>query len=450
MKKNIFLFFFLILINQCSFDNKTGIWEDANRAKKILKIEDKNKKLEEVFLKKTRSFDEEKNVSINSIIKIDNTFVSTTDKNNYFNPPNNIANVQYWNKKNILSKSRKLPRSDDESKIKFYDNSILSYDKKGTIYIYSLSSGNKSFEFNFYKKKFKKYKKKIYLEIYNNQIIAADNLGYLYSLDIFTGKLIWAVNYGIPFRSNLKIIENQLVLANQDNIIYSINLNTGKANWQFATSESKLKNNFQNTLVIDEFNSSIIFFNTSGELYSINYKNQKINWVLNFKTSVKDSFSDLFSSSPLVTQNNNIIISTNNSIYNYNNTNGSKKWESPVSTDLKPIITKNNIFLFSKTNLLICLDIVSGEVVWSKNIFNSINTYNSKELKKIGKIKNITIADYNILLFTSKGYLLNFDYKNGNIISIKDISKSGINSDPLFINGYFYIFDKKNRIIKYE
>ena len=249
---------------------------------------------------------------------------------------------------------------------------------------------------------------------------------------------------------NGKIIENQLVLANQDNIIYSINLNTGKANWQFATSESKLKNNFQNTLVIDEFNSSIIFFNTSGELYSINYKNQKINWVLNFKTSVKDSFSDLFSSSPLATQNNNIIISTNNSIYNYNNTNGSKKWESPVSTDLKPIITKNNIFLFSKTNLLICLDIVSGEVVWSKNIFNSINTYNSKELKKIGKIKNITIADYNILLFTSKGYLLNFDYKNGNIISIKDISKSGINSDPLFINGYFYIFDKKNRIIKYE
>ena len=219
---------------------------------------------------------------------------SICEKSFIDDPPNNIANVQYWNKKNILIKSSKLSKSKEKSQFIFYNNGILSHDQKGRIYLYSLSNKKKVLEFNFYKKKFKKYKKKIYLKIHKNQIIAADNLGYLYSLDIVTGKLIWAINYGIPFRSNLKIIDNQLILANQDNIIYSVDVKTGKSIWQFATSQSKLKNNFLNTIVIDKINSSIIFFNTSGELYSINYKNQKINWVLNFKASSQDSFSDLF------------------------------------------------------------------------------------------------------------------------------------------------------------
>jgi outer membrane protein assembly factor BamB len=450
MKRNIFLFFFLIIINHCSFDNKTGIWEDADKSKKIIKIENKNSKLVEVFVKKNKSFNEEKNVSSKSIVEIDQIFENTTNKNNYYDPPNNIANVQYWNKKNILIKSSKLSKSKEKSQFIFYNNGILSHDQKGRIYLYSLSNKKKVLEFNFYKKKFKKYKKKIYLKIHKNQIIAADNLGYLYSLDIVTGKLIWAINYGIPFRSNLEIIDNQLILANQDNIIYSVDVKTGKSIWQFATSQSKLKNNFLNTIVIDKINSSIIFFNTSGELYSINYKNQKINWVLNFKASSQDSFSDLFNSSPLVTHSNNILISTNNSLYNYNNINGSKNWESPIALDIKPVITKNNIFLVSKTNYLICLSVANGDVIWSKNIGNAIKDLKNKKNKRIGQIKNITLADYNILLFTSGGYLLNFDYKNGKIKSSEKIMKSGISSDPLFLNGYFYIFDNKNRLIKYE
>ena len=46
---------------------------------------------------------------------------------------------------------------------------------------------------------------KIKLKISNKNLIVSDNLGYLYSLKINSGKLNWAKNYGIPFRSNIKI-----------------------------------------------------------------------------------------------------------------------------------------------------------------------------------------------------------------------------------------------------
>ena len=109
------------------------------------------------------------------------------------------------------------------------------------------------------------------MAIDDNKIFAADNLGYLYVLDLNTKNIIWAKNFGIPFRSNLKIEKNQIFLANQDNTIYSINKNTGDVIWQYATSPTKLKTVFKNSIDIDQYNSNLFFLNTSGELYSINY-----------------------------------------------------------------------------------------------------------------------------------------------------------------------------------
>ena len=36
-------------------------------------------------------------------------------------------------------------------------------------------------------------------------IYVCDNFGYLYALDYKNNKILWAQNYKIPFRSNIKI-----------------------------------------------------------------------------------------------------------------------------------------------------------------------------------------------------------------------------------------------------
>ena len=42
-------------------------------------------------------------------------------------------------------------------------------------------------------------------------IYISDNIGYVYAYNYLENKILWAKNYKIPFKSNLKIYENKLL-----------------------------------------------------------------------------------------------------------------------------------------------------------------------------------------------------------------------------------------------
>ena len=86
--------------------------------------------------------------------------------------------------------------------------------------MYSLINKNIISKFNFYKKKHRNIEKSLNIIIDNKIIYISDNIGYLYAYDYFENKLLWAKNYKIPFRSNLKIKNNKLIGANQNNTLF--------------------------------------------------------------------------------------------------------------------------------------------------------------------------------------------------------------------------------------
>ena len=104
----------------------------------------------------------------------------------------------------------------------FDRNNIIISDNKGNINIYDVNQQKIIFKFNFYKKRIKKIEIKLKIIVEKNIIYVADNLGYLYAIDYYNAKLIWAKNYKKPFRSNLKIYKEKILLADQDNSIYII------------------------------------------------------------------------------------------------------------------------------------------------------------------------------------------------------------------------------------
>ena len=315
------------------------------------------------------------------------------------------------------------------------------------IFIYSIDLKKKLFKYNFYKKKYKNFKKEIYLAINKNILIAADNLGYIYAIDLNTKSLIWAKNYGIPFRSNIKITDKQILLANQDNVIYSLELTSGEKNWQYSTNLTFLKSDFINNFTIDELNKNLFFLNTSGEFYSINYKNKNINWVLNFRNASLKGNTNLFLSQPIIQKKDILIISTEKGVLSYNRINGMKNWFFASNASTKPILTTHFLYLISKNNLLICLDNKTGSVLWSKNIYKNITT---KIVKKIGKLYDFKIVNNDLSIYTRKGYLLTYNYKNGNFIETKKISKNGINSEVVFLNKGMFLIDNKNKLLKFN
>ncbi len=448
MKKILVGLFIFIASSNCSFDNKTGIWKDQRDLKEVTNKKYEN--LKSVFVQK-EAFNDEIEVDKNLKIAIDPPIKNKDWSEKYHNQTNNVPNFYYKNKREIILKSSKFSKSSEMSNAVIYKNNLIYHDSKGTIFVYSLSAQKKILEYNFYKKKFKKFKKKIYLIAKNNKIYASDNLGYIYALSSVTGKIIWAKNFGIPFRSNIKIVDDQLILANQDNIIYSIKISNGDKNWEFSTTPTILKTKFENNILVDEKNNSILFLNTSGELYSINYLNRKINWFFNFSKSMSKEITELFSATPLVLKEKEILLSTGNLIHYYDSYSGEKKWNKFLPLDTKPTITKENIFLITKNKFLVCLDSTSGNIIWSKKIDKNIkNKELEKKLKKIKKIKNLMIVNGQIFLFSSSGYLIIFKNKNGELISINKILNSGLNTDPFFIDGHMYLFDKKNRLFKYQ
>ena len=456
--KRLLIILGVIILASCSFDNKTGIWKDASN----IPVEDSglgsiqndnaNQRYEEIFTK-DKIYNEEKVGSIPLNISIDQPIKVSNWVEQYAVPTNNISNFYYTNKDVLVSKSSKLSKFSGNKNysnrsVLFYENKLISYDHKGTIFLYDLEFKKKIFEYNFYKKNFKNFEKEIYLLIDKNVLFAADNLGYLYAIDLNSRSLLWAKNYGIPFRSNIKFANNQLFLANQDNVIYSINIQNGDKNWQFATSLTFLKSDFYNNFAVDEVNNNLIFLNTSGELYSINYLDQKINWVLNFKNPSLAGDTDLFLSQPIIVKNNDVLISTEKAIFSYNHLNTIRNWSFSIEPSLKPVSTLNHIFVLANNDLLICLDLSTGNVIWSKNIFKEIG--NNKISKKIGKFYDMKIVNGNINLFSNEGYSFSYKFDDGSLINFKKLSRSGINSKIYFINESMLLLDNSNKLLRYN
>ena len=199
--KRLLLIFVAIVFVSCSFDDKTGIWKDAsntpvdNQTSNQILENEPTIRYEEIFTK-NKTYNEEKeqdnflNIEISKPLRIANW------PEQYAISNNNISNFFYSGNNILLSKSSKLSKLSSEGKylnkkIIFYKNNLISHDHKGTIFIYSLSLKKKIFEYNFYKKNFKTFNKEINLIVNENFLFAADNLGYLYALNLNDKSIIW-------------------------------------------------------------------------------------------------------------------------------------------------------------------------------------------------------------------------------------------------------------------
>ena len=450
--KNLLLIFVALITISCSFDNKTGIWKDAssipvdNQVVNTIEENQSERKYVDTSEQSTM-FNDEVDASSGSILKLDNPVVIDNWNEQYGSITNNISSISHSGPKTLISRSSKLSKFSRNKNIVFYKNDLITFDHKGRIFIYSAILKKKVYIYNFYKKNFKDFSKYIYLKINENILYAADNLGYVYAIDLKNESLVWAKNFGIPFRSNIKVTDGQVLLANQDNKVYSLDAETGNKNWQFSTSETFLKNDFKNNIAIDKSSKSLLFLNTNGELFSINYINQKINWVLNFKKSSPSQDSTLFLSQPIALKSNNLIVSTEKATISYSTEDSSKNWSLGVEAALKPTITSNHTFVLSKNNLLICVENKTGNVLWSVNI---LKNFEPKFKRKIGKFSDFKIVNNELNLFSKNGYLLSLNYNDGNLKYIKKISKKGINSEVVFLNNNMFLIDNKNKLLKFN
>ena len=83
-------------------------------------------------------------------------------------------------------------------------------------------------------------------------------MGYIYNLNKNNGKIKWAKNYNVPFKSNIKIDEDNIFLLNQDNKFYIISEKNGKQKLDLETFPSLLKTNSKTNISLDKIKKMFI------------------------------------------------------------------------------------------------------------------------------------------------------------------------------------------------
>ena len=433
---------FLLVIN-CSFDNKSGIWKKHN--KKIIEQAKTQKKTEKIF-KKREFFKEE--IQSNTKIILNKEKANNFWKEEGLNKSNNIDHLFYTNNKNLIFKSKQIGKtkylpSEILNEPLFYDNYLYFNDLAGNIYKYSISQKKIIWKYNFYKKKFKKIPIRINIKLISNSLVVSDNLGYFYNLSSNNGKLIWAKNQGVPLTSEIKSSNNKIFLLNQDNKFYIFDIDNGKKILDFETFPVILKKNNKQTLSID-FDNNIYFVTSAGQIFSLNFENYKINWLKNIKNESVDEFG-LFFSSPIIVKEKRVFLSSSQSTLILDAISGKTLLDIPIGTRIRPVISNDTMFLITEKGFALSANINSGEILWSKNLFKN----NELNLDKFGKVTSLFLLSNQIVFSTKNGYFVFMEYNDGEIKNYSKVSKS-FYSKPIIINGKIYVVDNKMRVLVFD
>tara|TARA_B100000767_G_scaffold124497_1_gene118618 strand:+ start:5993 stop:7318 length:1326 start_codon:yes stop_codon:yes gene_type:complete len=432
------VFVVLVLLQSCSFDNKTGIW---NNEKNLSKKENNIFKDFESLNTKNKIFDDIIPADSNFKFKITKAISNYEWKDVYYDQTNNFVNLIYNDQNKLTFKSKKISRKAINDYILSENKNIITTDQSGNIIVYSLKEKKIIAKYNFYQKKYKKIKKNLNISIEDNKIFVADNIGYLYSFDYIENKILWAKKYKVGFRSNIKISKNKLITSNENNDLFFFNKKNGDVMRLIPTEETIIKNQFINNIAI---NDNISFFlNTYGSLYAINNEDMRIVWFLNLNQTLDLNPSNLFYGNQIVTDENKIFVSTNHHTYIIEQISGTIIHRKNFSSEIKPIILKDYLISITKNDLLVLMNINNGKIIYSYDVNQMIANFLDTKKKKV-EIKNIFFVNNKIMVLLKNSYVIYFNI-NG---IVEDVFKlaSKINTNPIIINGSLLYFDFKNKL----
>jgi len=445
MINNINLIFFLIfiLISGCSFDSKTGIWdgEDDERIK-ISDLEKRQKEIIDIYKVYTSNKTYSKEVSLSEQILLSNPKKNLSWEMSGLNHQNFLGNIYLPSIENNFLKKKvgknKFFISKTKTPFLIINNNIIISDDRGTIYNIN-NKGNLKWKKNIYKNTYKNIYKNLVFSIYKNIIYVADNIGFIYAIDLKNGNIIWIKNNSIPLKSNIKVYDNKIFLIDYDNKIISLNTNDGSKVWQVLSISSFIKSQSLLSLAVST-EGDLIAINSSADLFKIEANSGNTSWSKNFAKLVTLDATDFLKTSQILLSDDDIIFSADSSIYSYNILSSITNWETQVSSTDVPIVDGNNIFIVTKNGYFVILNKNTGKIISSNYILKIL-----KKKKRDTNITGFIMGSGKIYSVTLNGFLIVSSAISGKVEKYIKIGET-IKSSPIINNGKLYILTENSKI----
>ena len=435
MSKLPLLILTLFLLNNCSFNENSNLWENNN---------DKDSQLEgKKNIKKV--FDQEKNIirELNPQLKIDLKNIKLND--NIIENKNNYGSFDYQGlllKKKNYKFSKLTNLNELNFRPVFRDTDLIFFEKKGNIIRYN-NNKKHIWKKNFYSKNEKKMQPKLHFAIKNDTLLVVDNIAKYYSVNIKSGQLNWSMNNTYPFNSEIKIYKDKFFVVDYKNTLRCYNIKDGLECWNLPTENSFTVSSSKHSIILES--GMVIFNNSIGDITAANIKTGSILWQLPTQNSsiVNEAYG--FKASELVSDGKSIFFSNNkNEFYSIDVKTGTLNWVNKINSNLMPIIIGDFIFTVSNDGYLFTIQKDKGNIIRINDLYKG---YKSKEKKKIKAI-GFSIGLTKMYLTTNDRKLLVIDLISGNILNKKKISRNII-SKPFIFNKNLYIVENGS-IIKYN
>ena len=431
MSKNTLIILFILFLNSCSFDTRSGIW-----TKEKISLDSKeNNQIKELFKKEILN-ENEFNPNLKLSIK------NFTESKNKYNG-NNFGALKVNSSFKNLSKysySKIEYFEQFEPKAVFVDKDLIFFDKKGSIIKFDHESKIK-WKVNYYSKKEKKLLPTLRFERSNKNLLVTDNFAKIYLINTSNGKLIWTKEHDVSLISQLKIENNKFYVLDANNTFSCYSLLDGQKIWEFKGEKRLINSQKQTSVIIND--DSVIFNNTKGEIISLDKLNGNLNWLTPTIEYGESLQSFLVKNSDLVLDENNIYFSNNkNSFFSLDVNLGFINWRQDISSKLRPVVIDNIILTISPKGYLYIIEKNSGNIIRVTDIFYNLKSKKRKKLEINGFIATMD----KIYLSTKNGKIIKVNIENGNIDLVYRLSRSKI-SKPYVNNSKIYII-KDNGIIK--
>ena len=422
MNKLIFILTAIVLLNNCSFNEKSRIWKN----------EDDNAELN----KNTKKFSiKEKKIvtEFNKELKLDLSSIKSNNKKFY-----NLNNLGSQNYKGNLDKigNFKFSKLEDINQLDlkpiFLKNGIIFFDKKGSIIRYD-ENQKVIWKINHYSKIEKKLKPKLNFLLDKKNLYVFDNIANYYSVNIITGKLNWLKKNTYPFNSDIKQYKDKIFVVDSKNTLRCYKIEDGSECWNLQTEDSFTISNIKFSLIT--INDNVIFSNSIGDITAVDVETGLISWQLPTQSSSIINETYNFKISKLVSDGNSIFFSNNkNEFYSIDLKTGTTNWINEINSNIAPILVGNIIFSISNEGYLYLIEKNKGNIIRITDLYVNYKVKKRKNIYPIGFV----VGDKILYLTNSDGKMIVASIDDGNIIKTEKVS-GGLVSEPFIFNNNLYV-----------
>ena len=430
----IFVFILISLFfTSCSLNKNSKLWNKEDQI--VNEVKDQK---EIIFVEEKKELKE-----LNPLLQLDLSKTKTNNK--IYDDLNNFGSLKY---SGSLIKTAKynFSKLDNFNQFNYepllLNDGLIVFDKKGNIIRFN-DNQKAVWKNNFYSKSEKKLSPLITFVIDKKNLLVADNISKIFSIDSVSGNLIWSKKSDYPFNSQIKIHKDKFFVINYKNVLKCFYINDGSECWEVQTDESFTVSKSKYSIIIKD--NLLIFNNSIGDITAVDISTGLIEWQLPTQKSSIINEAYNFNYSKLVSDGDSIYFSNNkNEFYSVDIKSGIINWINQVSAILTPVIINDYIFTVSDTGYLITIQKKEGNIIRVNDIYKNYDLKKRKKLIPTG----FSIGQTNLYLSNSDGNIIVINLTSGNLSRIEKASRDLI-SRPYIYNGDLFVV-KNGSVIQYD